>query len=172
MGEQQKNEAREKPSVARKITTLPSASIPLLPSHAHERKCARAKHAHAHACMRMQDANHLQIVVEETDLVIMASDGLFDNVAEEEIVRIVNALEDEAHTSGAQTLARPEIIAQRLAQRAHDLSLDKTIDSPFAILAKVWSRKRECGGGGKGKPMVKKQKKKKAFIFSTHRLSF
>jgi len=73
-----------------------------------------------------QDAALVRVPIEEGDVVVLATDGLFDNVGEEEVIAVVEASEGE----GAQQLAT------RLAHRAQELSLAREVDSPFAVLAK------------------------------------
>ena len=61
------------------------------------------------------------------DVVVLATDGLFDNVTGDEVLRVaVDALAETNSTS----------IAQRILERAHAHSLDRERDSPFALLAK------------------------------------
>jgi protein phosphatase PTC7 len=64
------------------------------------------------------------------DVVILATDGLFDNMDLDEIVKEVAAWErgDKAQQVRA--------LAEQLVQKARLLSLDKNRDSPFALLAK------------------------------------
>jgi protein phosphatase PTC7 len=66
----------------------------------------------------------LRVPVLEGDLIILATDGLFDNVDEEVLLEIVSS-EPEL-----------EAMTKQLVQKAYDLSLDRTRDSPFARLAK------------------------------------
>ncbi|KAG6623881.1 phosphatase PTC7 family protein [Phytophthora cinnamomi] len=66
----------------------------------------------------------LRVPVLEGDLIILATDGLFDNVDEEVLLEIVRAEPDL------------ETMTRKLVQKAYDLSLDRTRDSPFARLAK------------------------------------
>jgi len=73
----------------------------------------------------IQQAEVIDTDVQEGDIVVLATDGLFDNVSEDEIINLVDFDETDVNE-----------IAQRLAQRAFDLSLDRMTDSPFAILAK------------------------------------
>lgn len=83
------------------------------------------------------NASKLNFVVEENDLIIMATDGLFDNMFDEEIAEIADQVEHEVYRlSSGMSLAKPEIIAQKIMDRAYALSLDKKKDSPFALLAK------------------------------------
>jgi protein phosphatase PTC7 len=66
----------------------------------------------------------LRVPLLEGDLILLATDGLFDNVDEEVLLEIVSE--------------EPEVVAmtKRLIQKAYELSLDRTRDSPFARLAK------------------------------------
>lgn len=66
----------------------------------------------------------LRVPVNEGDLIVLATDGLFDNVDEEELLEIVRL--------------EPEVdgLTRKLVQKAYDLSLDRMRDSPFARLAK------------------------------------
>ncbi|ETM00488.1 hypothetical protein F442_02980 [Phytophthora nicotianae P10297] len=66
----------------------------------------------------------LRVPVLEGDLIILATDGLFDNVDEDVLLEIVRAEPDL------------ETMTRKLVQKAYDLSLDRSKDSPFARLAK------------------------------------
>ncbi|RLN88959.1 hypothetical protein BBJ28_00007813 [Nothophytophthora sp. Chile5] len=66
----------------------------------------------------------LRVPVLEGDLIILATDGLFDNVDEDVLLEIVRAEPDL------------EAMTRKLVQKAYDLSLDRMRDSPFARLAK------------------------------------
>ncbi|OQR94625.1 phosphatase PTC7 family protein [Achlya hypogyna] len=79
------------------------------------------------------EAVNLRVPVMEGDLIVLATDGLFDNVNEEQLLEIV-ASEPEV-----------EAMTKKLVKRAYDLSLDRTIDSPFARLAK--ENDKMWGGG-------------------------
>ena len=57
----------------------------------------------------------------------MATDGLFDNVALETVAEVCDQWEHDK--DGAS-------LAERLCEEARRRSLDDTIDSPFALLAK------------------------------------
>jgi protein phosphatase PTC7 len=95
------------------------------------------------------------------DIIIMATDGLFDNVDIDDITKIAQQWEYESGfidgggigsrnkrwSSGnsltdlsAQSVSK---LAERLCQKARENSLDNTTDSPFALLAKendiMWS---------------------------------
>lgn len=64
------------------------------------------------------------------DVVILATDGLFDNMELDEIVAEVGAWEQSERVSELSALA------EQLVHKARLLSLDKMKDSPFALLAK------------------------------------
>ena len=59
-------------------------------------------------------------------MLLLATDGLFDNMSEGTVLDVVAACAD----------APVEQIAMQLAHRARALSLDEETDSPFAVLAK------------------------------------
>ena len=102
------------------------------------------------------DADLLSVPLQDGDLIVLATDGLFDNVPEEAIVAEVGRSMDKiaggalqvpvpaSSTSGSAD--RPALhtgpispltpVATALAHLAHRLSLDKFTDSPFAVLAK------------------------------------
>ena len=65
------------------------------------------------------------------DVIVVASDGLFDNVPIDDVCDIV---EDWEKDNGE--LEHRDDLARRLCDRARTLSLDETTDSPFALLAK------------------------------------
>jgi protein phosphatase PTC7 len=66
--------------------------------------------------------------------VVLGSDGLFDNLFDEDLVQCIGAPDMEPHS-----------IATCLAQRAHALSLDKSYDSPFAKNARAAGRSHPGG---------------------------
>lgn len=95
------------------------------------------------------DADTASIPVMAGDVVIMATDGLFDNMEIDEIVSevITWELEHIPPNSKEPTLADQtravQALADRLTKKARELSLDTSRDSPFALLAKdndiLWS---------------------------------
>jgi len=96
------------------------------------------------------------IHIRRGDIIIMATDGLFDNVDIDDIaqtaleweqknsfVRFADLLAKESYSiNGLSQQAIPEL-AQELCQKARENSLNEAVDSPFAILAKendiMWS---------------------------------
>jgi len=83
------------------------------------------------------DASKVRVPVKSGDVVVLATDGLFDNMPEQEVLDMLAACGPGAPV---------EELARRLAYRAQELSLDNEIDSPFAILAKD---NDICWGGGR-----------------------
>lgn len=75
------------------------------------------------------DFNALNLVL-PGDVIIMATDGLFDNMDLDEIVKEVHLWEQ------GDTVSDVGALAQQLVEKARLLSLDKSRDSPFALLAK------------------------------------
>ena len=71
-----------------------------------------------------ENGMRLRVPVLEGDLIILATDGLFDNVDEEDLLDIVRTEPDL------------ETMTRKLVHKAYSLSLDRTRDSPFARLAK------------------------------------
>jgi len=75
-------------------------------------------------------AQVLSFLVKEGDIIVLASDGLYDNVEEREMLEII----DDGSLS-------PNQLAEKLAKTAYTRSIDTSQDGPFAKLAKV----RLCG---------------------------
>ncbi|KAF4031909.1 Stage II sporulation protein E (SpoIIE) [Phytophthora infestans] len=71
-----------------------------------------------------ENGMRLRVPVLEGDLIILATDGLFDNVDEDVLLEIVRAEPDL------------ETMCRKLVRKAYELSLDRSKDSPFARLAK------------------------------------
>ena len=99
------------------------------------------------------DADLVRVPVKGGDLIVLATDGLFDNMTEEQVVQVVQDDADSdlsslgADKSAADAAAgRLGALARRLAHRARELSLDTDTDSPFAVLAKD---NDICWGGGR-----------------------
>ena len=95
-----------------------------------------------------QDADTASIPIFPGDVVILATDGLFDNVDLEEIVDEVADWEKEwFDTSRSDYYLYPaddgtndaaHALSKRLVEKAREYSLDTERDSPFAALAKVF----------------------------------
>ena len=116
-----------------------------------------------HAFKSASDYCNNTIHVRRGDIVICASDGLFDNVEIEEISRICQEWEIEngfidadldmeargkrwrsqGGSKGDVSKDKVKALSESLVRRARELSLDDGVDSPFAVLAKdndiMWS---------------------------------
>lgn len=109
-----------------------------------------------------RDACTSSVHVRRGDIVILATDGLFDNVDMDELVQICLEWETQngfmpesgdirdrerrwqrGESLSDVSMTRIQELAERLVRRARELSVDKEVDSPFAILAKendiMWS---------------------------------
>lgn len=108
-----------------------------------------------------RDACTSSIHVRRGDIIIMATDGLFDNVDSEEICAICLEWEQQSgFIRGGDIVARERrwsmgnsltnvsaesvgTLAEALCQRARENSVNSAVDSPFALLAKendiMWS---------------------------------
>jgi len=93
------------------------------------------------------DADTASIPVLPGDIIVLASDGLFDNLDLDDIVKEVEAWENKwfpGAGSDTDLLQSPslhgakaiEALAASLVNTARTLSLDKHRDGPFAVLAK------------------------------------
>ena len=129
------------------------------------------------------DAHTFTTPVQEGDLIVLATDGLFDNVPEETIVQTINeemeklsqansltstsnipyhsiinpvkvsksssssSSSSPSSSSPSATSSPMQPVADSLVKVALGLSVDRTIDSPFAVLAKenniLWYGKRD-----------------------------
>jgi protein phosphatase PTC7 len=80
-----------------------------------------------------KDADVMKIPVLDNDILVLATDGLFDNIEEADIALILEQNVEKDSTE----------LAKILAESGLAKSLDKSVDSPFAILAKdnnfMWS---------------------------------
>lgn len=65
--------------------------------------------------------------VEEGDVLLMGTDGLFDNMHEDMILDYISKYKDHKDAS--------KVSAKHIAQQAHDLSLDPDYLSPFSVSA-------------------------------------
>jgi protein phosphatase PTC7 len=93
-----------------------------------------------------QDAETAVIQVMPGDVIIFATDGLFDNLDLVKTLDEVVCWQEKWFPGGREYFSEPlpggegdsacAELAQLLVYRARQLSLDSTIDSPFALLAK------------------------------------
>lgn len=73
------------------------------------------------------------------DVVIMATDGLFDNLYDPDILACL-----ETSTAGSSNMDQTQV-ANCLATKAEKLSFDKKYKSPFEVNAKAVGRKHPGG---------------------------
>ena len=64
----------------------------------------------------------------ENDIIVLATDGLWDNLYESQILGILNAF-----VSKSNVIANPEEVAEMIALTAEQFSLNQRYKSPFAI---------------------------------------
>jgi len=81
--------------------------------------------------------------VHEGDLLLMGSDGLFDNLFDDEIME---HLKTAVPPSGPEPYTPPHVVAQSLARRAHQRSFDRKALTPYGVGAQ---RNGERHRGGK-----------------------
>jgi len=72
--------------------------------------------------------------VENNDIVVVGTDGLFDNVDEKQIIDTIKPL-----MKGTENILNTAHAADAIAQLAYKLSLDRTYFSPFARKAKEYN---------------------------------
>ncbi|KAI8375311.1 phosphatase 2C-like domain-containing protein [Choanephora cucurbitarum] len=81
---------------------------------------------------RPKDAQSFTVAVEKGDIIIMGSDGLFDNLFDKEILSIVRSLVSKKRITSIE----PQTISDALAERAKAVSHSKIdVDSPFQARA-------------------------------------
>lgn len=81
--------------------------------------------------------------VEEGDVIVVGTDGLFDNVFDETIVDLVSSSLSSA--SATDVNAQLEKAAKAIATTAHKLAADPRYRSPFAVNA-LKNRRMFLGG--------------------------
>lgn len=91
-------------------------------------------------CDSPQQAVTSHINVQQGDLVLLATDGLFDNVPESMLVRHLQPLHGETRMEHLQHAVN------RLVDMAKTLSLSNTFQSPFALKAKASNMNYGVGG--------------------------
>jgi protein phosphatase PTC7 len=74
---------------------------------------------------RPRDGTKLTMKVKKGDVIVMGSDGIFDNLQDVEIVQLV---------SNQKT--RASMLARKVVERSRRVSLDEMADTPYAKLAK------------------------------------
>jgi protein phosphatase PTC7 len=88
---------------------------------------------------RPRDGTKMNIELTEGDLVVMGSDGIFDNMFDEDIVSVIN-----------ESPKRAQAIAKRLSEQSRKLSLNRKAVTPYSQSAKKYGDPDYEGGvGGK-----------------------
>ena len=77
------------------------------------------------------DADEHNCAVHPGDVILVASDGLYDNMTDDDILHSINS-----HYIDHDRVIAPAKLAASLNRQAFELSWNKSIDSPFAIQAK------------------------------------
>ncbi len=95
----------------------------------------------------------VSIPIYDKDIILVATDGLFDNIFLPEIVNLVSMWEQEFYGDSINSSSSKssdgiektpvQILADRLTWKAREFAIDTKRDSPFALLAKdndiLWS---------------------------------
>lgn len=82
-----------------------------------------------------QHSQRITVEVQPGDLIIVGTDGLWDNLFDDDILEVV-----------ASASADPATIAQNIARRAHEVANDKDIISPFSKSARYNGYPLATGG--------------------------
>eukprot|EP00188_Purpureofilum_apyrenoidigerum_P002247 Plantae.Rhodophyta-Purpureofilum_apyrenoidigerum.ctg23761.p1 GENE.Plantae.Rhodophyta-Purpureofilum_apyrenoidigerum.ctg23761~~Plantae.Rhodophyta-Purpureofilum_apyrenoidigerum.ctg23761.p1 ORF type:complete len:299 (+),score=53.20 Plantae.Rhodophyta-Purpureofilum_apyrenoidigerum.ctg23761:140-1036(+) len=90
---------------------------------------------------RAKDGSLEEFAVEPGDYLLLATDGLLDNIHDEDIEFVMKRLHEQSN--GKVDLKR---IADVLAKRAELLAVDHTYSSPFAVRAREQQQHRMSGG--------------------------
>jgi len=89
------------------------------------------------------------IPVRDRDIVVMGSDGLFDNLYPEDILKCLNRQQKtpnlEVLNSRSCTLLSPKLASRCLAKKAYHHSRAKDYLSPFAK-ASIQANEKQMGG--------------------------
>jgi len=99
-----------------------------------------------------EDAKLHRLAIEAGDIIVAASDGLWDNVHVEEVISIVNSNTNtlakgyEYEDRGGDFREAAYESAVHLAHRAFELSLDPTWDSPFCVESRLTQGTDFTGG--------------------------
>ncbi|GMI95523.1 hypothetical protein like AT4G16580 [Hibiscus trionum] len=80
-------------------------------------------------CDKPRKAQVIKFAVEEGDVIIAGTDGLFDNLSESQIL--------ETAAKGIEQGLHPEDVAWQVAQRAYQISMDKEAVTPFTQASKT-----------------------------------
>ncbi|CAA6664529.1 unnamed protein product [Spirodela intermedia] len=88
------------------------------------------------------DALRITVAVKTGDLVVLGTDGLFDNMYNKELEGVIASSLRDGQDS-------PEGLARNIAEEAHKLSLEAGRESPFYLKCVEEHGKEKCPPGGK-----------------------
>ncbi|KAL6748610.1 hypothetical protein V8C86DRAFT_2873510 [Haematococcus lacustris] len=82
------------------------------------------------------DAQLYQLPVQEGDIIIVASDGLWDNLWDEQVAAMASKYDiTRPGTLTRSPAALAQALAQELAAKAHKVARDPNVRSPWAVEA-------------------------------------
>mmetsp|Transcript_630 Transcript_630/g.844 ORF Transcript_630/g.844 Transcript_630/m.844 type:complete len:457 (-) Transcript_630:135-1505(-) len=81
---------------------------------------------------RPRDAKKLAVEVLPGDIIVMGSDGVFDNLSDEVVCEVVESASSKARKGSK----RQQIIANALVERSRKVSLDRNVVTPYSVEAK------------------------------------
>jgi protein phosphatase PTC7 len=85
---------------------------------------------------RPRDCTKLQLELLPQDIVLMASDGIFDNLSELAICKVLASFSNIVSSSSSPSSSPAARIAKSLVDESRRVSLDINADTPYAKLAK------------------------------------
>jgi protein phosphatase PTC7 len=85
---------------------------------------------------RPRDCTKLQLELLPQDIVLMASDGIFDNLSESAICKVLASVGNVVSSSSSLSSSPAARIAKTLVDESRRVSLDISADTPYAKLAK------------------------------------
>uniref|UniRef100_A0A6T7VR05 Protein phosphatase n=1 Tax=Pyramimonas obovata TaxID=1411642 RepID=A0A6T7VR05_9CHLO len=80
-----------------------------------------------------EDATMIEMELQEGDIIVAGSDGLFDNVFQDDIISIATSTIADSLKAGKSPLEANEAVAEELAALAYQHSQDLKYPSPYAI---------------------------------------
>ncbi|ETV95557.1 hypothetical protein H310_10999 [Aphanomyces invadans] len=86
------------------------------------------------------------IAVEPNDLVLLATDGLFDNISPPHLVELLNLISAESVVRGHDASQAMQFLATTVVDVAHDVAKSHTRMTPFALAARQAGYKDTAGG--------------------------
>jgi len=78
-----------------------------------------------------KDAQSFTVKIQQGDMIVMGSDGIFDNLFDDEILEEIITYQKRQNG----LVVNPQVISDSLAWKAKQASMDLNIDSPFQLRA-------------------------------------